>query len=263
MGILNLTEDSYYAQSRCRDVQSAMERVEHMLGEGADIIDIGACSTRPGSCPVGVEEEWKRLEPVLKTIGKYFPEIRISIDTYWSEVVEKAFGLIGDFIVNDVSSGEEDPQMLPLVGSLGLTYIAMHKRGTSLTMQSMCDYQDVTSEVASYFDRFAIRAQEYGVREWVLDPGFGFAKDIEQNYRLLRELGSFRRTFGEDSVPPKILVGVSRKSMIYKYLNVSPEDALPATQVLHLKALQEGADVLRVHDVAEAVRTLRLYRQVQ
>lgn len=263
MGILNLTDDSYYAQSRCQDVLSAMKRVERMLDEGADIIDIGACSTRPGSSPVGTEEEWKRLEPVLRTIGNDFPDVRISIDTYWSEVVGRAFDLIGDFIVNDISSGEDDPRMLPLAGHLGLTYVAMHKRGDSRTMQSMCDYHDVTAQVVSYFDHFALRAQENGIKDWILDPGFGFAKDIDQNYRLLSDLGSFRRPFGCRSESPRILVGISRKSMIYKYLNITPEEALPATQVLHLKALQNGADILRVHDVAEAVRTVKLYGKMQ
>lgn len=263
MGILNLTEDSYYSQSRCHDVQSAMERMERMLDEGADIIDIGACSTRPGSCPVGPEEEWKRLEPVLRTIRNNLPAARISIDTYWSEIVGRTFDLIGDFIVNDISSGEDDPQMLPLVGRLGLTYVAMHKRGDSMTMQSMCDYHDVTAQVVSYFEHFALRAQEYGIKHWILDPGFGFAKDTEQNYRLLRELDSFRRPFGNGQKPPRILVGVSRKSMIYKYLNITPEEALSATQVLHVKALQNGADILRVHDVAEALRTVKLYEVLQ
>ena len=260
MGIVNITDDSYFAESRCVDVHAALERVSRMLEEGADIIDIGACSTRPGSVPVGADEEWRRLEPVLKAIRETYPAARLSIDTYWSSVVRKAYDLIGDFIVNDISAGEDDPEMLPTVGELGLTYVAMHKRGTPQTMQNMSDYQDVVAEVKSYFDDFSAKAESYGIKDWVLDPGIGFAKTIEQNYDMIRRLDEFKdvRTAGGES--PKLLVGVSRKSLIYKYFNISPADSLPATQVLHLAALQNGADILRVHDVAEAVRTTGLYR---
>ena len=251
MGIVNLTDDSYFSDSRCTDVQAALGRIETLLGEGADIIDIGACSTRPGSLPVGAEEEWRRLEPVLTALKDRFPGITISIDTYWASVVEKAYGLIGPFIVNDISAGEDDPQMLPTVGRLGLQYIAMHKKGTPENMQANTDYDDVVGEIVEYFDRFAEKAAAHGINDWVADPGFGFSKTIEQNYEILKNLGRFGR---------KVLVGVSRKSMVYKYLGITPEESLPATQVVHLAALQGGADILRVHDVAEAVRTVKLYR---
>ena len=254
MGIVNLTDDSYFAQSRCADVQAAVERVARMLEEGATIIDIGACSTRPGSLPVGADEEWRRLEPVLRAIREKFPDVRISVDTYWSEVVRKVYDLIGDFIVNDISAGEDDPEMLPLVGQLGLTYVAMHKRGNPENMQSLTEYNDVVADVVEYFRGFAKKASAYGIKSWVLDPGFGFAKTIEQNYELLSRLDEF----GQLQMP--VLVGVSRKSMIYRHLNITPEEALPATQVLHMKALQGGADIFRVHDVAEIVRTVALYR---
>lgn len=148
--------------------------------------------------------------------------------------------------------------MLDTVGGLGLTYVAMHKRGTSKTMQSLTDYQDVVSDVLTYFKEFAVKAEAAGISEWILDPGFGFAKTVEQNYELMRGLAQFREGFPER----RALVGVSRKSMIYGYFGISPEDALPATQVLHLKALQEGADILRVHDVLEASRTVSLYRML-
>lgn len=260
MGIVNITDDSYFAESRCVDVPAALDRVSRMLEEGADIIDIGACSTRPGSVPVGADEEWRRLEPVLKAIKATFPHARLSIDTYWSSVVRKAYALIGDFIVNDISAGEDDPQMLPTVGDLGLAYIAMHKRGTPQTMQDMSDYQDVVAEVKAYFDNFSIKAESFGIKDWILDPGIGFAKTIEQNYELLRRLEEMKSVRKSDGRSPGVLVGVSRKSLIYKYLNISPAESLPATQVLHLAALQNGADILRVHDVAEAVRTTGLYR---
>lgn len=260
MGIVNLTDDSYFAESRCVDVQAALERVSRLVDEGADIIDLGACSTRPGALPVGEDEEWRRLEPVLKAIRESFPDVELSIDTYWSSVVRKAYDAVGDFIVNDISAGEDDPLMLPTVGGLGLRYIAMHKRGTPENMQELTDYGDVVRDVICYFEEFAARASECGIKDWILDPGFGFAKTVEQNYTLLRELRRFKESPLIGPQSPRILVGVSRKSMIYKYLNISPEESLAATQVLHLAALRNGADILRVHDVSEAKRTLALYR---
>lgn len=262
MGIVNLTDDSYFAPSRCLgtdgmpDIGRTVGMVGKMLSEGADIIDIGACSTRPGSEPVGEEEEWRRLEPVLKAIKDSFPDAVISIDTWWASVVEKAAGLIGPFIVNDISAGEDDPGMLPAVGRLGLQYIAMHKRGTPSTMQSLCNYGNVTSEVLQYFRKFAERAEKAGIKDWILDPGVGFAKDIGQNWQLLREL-EVLRTLGH-----RILVGVSRKSMIYRLFGITPEESLAQTQVLHFAALERGADILRVHDVAEAARTIEAYRRL-
>lgn len=256
MGIVNLTDDSYYAESRCSDAEAAMSRIRTLLEQGASIIDLGACSTRPGSHPVGARQEWERLSPVLQLVRREFPQFRISIDTYWSEIVSRAYDLIGDFIVNDISAGEDDPHMLSVAGSLGLTYVAMHKRGTPENMTSLTDYKDVVSDIVEYFDGFVEKALQNGINDWILDPGFGFAKTVEQNYRLLSELDEFK-AFGRP-----ILVGVSRKSMIYKYLNISPEEALPATQVLHYRALCSGADILRVHDVAEAVRTVQLYKML-
>lgn len=275
MGIVNLTDDSYFSESRCgtdprQARRTAMTRISDLIDEGADIIDLGACSTRPGSLPVGPEEEWRRLGPVLKAVVASFPEIRVSIDTIYSEVVANAYGVMASamgeewtrisLIVNDISAGEDDPLMLETVAGLGLEYIAMHKRGTSVTMQQLTDYNDVVAEVKAYFDDFAIRAQEHGLTRWILDPGFGFAKTLEQNYELMRSLNLFSECGSTDGERRGILVGVSRKSMIYKLFGMSPEEVLPETQVLHLKALQNGADILRVHDVAEAVRTVALYR---
>ncbi len=266
MGIVNLTDNSYFASSRCLgsdgtpDLERTMERVAAMVQEGADIIDIGACSTRPGSDPVGEAEEWRRLEPVLRAVWERFPGVDVSIDTYWASVVRRAWELrqevpqaMGQLIINDISAGEDDPEMLPTVARLGLPYIAMHKRGTPKTMQSLCDYGDVTEEVLQYFRDFGARADDLGIKDWTLDPGFGFAKTIEQNYQLLRDL----HRFCELGRP--VLVGVSRKSMIYKMLGITPEEALPQTQVLHYAAIERGASILRVHDVAEAVRTVRSF----
>lgn len=261
MGIVNITDDSYFSASRCLgsdgrpDMDAVILRIGRLIGEGADIIDIGACSTRPGSDPVGEDEEWKRLCPVIREMKVSFPDTTLSVDTYWASVVRKVHDLWGRFIVNDISAGEDDPEMLNTVGSLGLPYAAMHKRGTPKTMQSLCDYGgDVTGEVLRYFAEFAEKAENAGVRDWILDPGFGFAKTVEQNYELLSGLDRFT-AFGR-----KILVGISRKSMIYRKFGITPEESLPQTQVLHFAALQKGADILRVHDVAEAARTVELYR---
>ena len=254
LGIVNLTDDSYFAPSRVQDTDALLGRVGKMLEEGADWIDIGACSTRPGSHPVGAEEDWRRLEPALEVLRKAFPEIRISIDTYWASVVERVFDTIGPFLVNDISAGAYDESMLPLVGRLGLPYVAMHMRGTPETMQRYTNYEvDITRAVISYFKSFAREAEDYGIRNWILDPGFGFAKTIEQNYELLMNMDRLKEP------GRRILVGVSRKSMIYKLLGITPEEALAPTQVLHFVAMEKGADILRVHDVAEAVRTAKLY----
>lgn len=267
MGIVNVNDDSFFAGSRCPGAADALSRIGNMLDEGATIIDIGACSTRPGSFPVGADVEWMRLEPVLREVVSSFPGIRLSIDTYWTEVVEKAYDLVGPFIVNDISAGENDPAMLDIVGRLNLEYIAMHRIGDHMSMHMLTDFKDITSDVIAYFEEFAVNAEKSDVKKWILDPGFGFGKTIEQNYKLLSGLHLLKRHFSSSAnysihsgIAPKILVGISRKSMIYRYLDVAPEDSLPATQVLHLAALQNGADILRVHDVAEASRTLSLYR---
>ncbi len=258
MGIVNLTDDSYFAGSRCPSLSATLELAARHVREGATILDFGACSTRPGSEPVGAEEEWRRLKPALEAVRKEFPSVKISVDTYWSEVVRRTYDLIGDFVVNDVSAGEDDTLMLGAVGSLGLEYVAMHKRGSPKTMQSMTDYDDVTGEIIRYFNEFSRKAEVHGIRDWIMDPGFGFAKTTGQNYELLRNLRRLKEMPGNR----RLLVGVSRKSMIYRLLDISPEESLPATQAVHMAALMNGADILRVHDSAEAVRTARLYVQL-
>ena len=258
MGIINITDDSFYSESRCMDLTVLMDKVDQMVKEGVTILDIGACSSRPGSEPVGPQVEWERLKPALIAVRKKYPDLPISIDTCWAEVVEKVYDYIGDFIVNDITSGENDPLMLPTVGRLGLTYIAMHMRGTSKTMQNLTQYDNVVDDVVAYFREFAEKAEANGIKKWILDPGFGFAKTTAQNYQMMRELRKFRVPY-PSGITPQVLVGVSRKSMIYKTFDLTPEESLPQTQVLHLKALQEGAAILRVHDVAEAARTIEVY----
>ena len=272
MGIVNLTDDSYYANSRCLDrndkvmsISKALARATRLVEEGATIIDLGACSTRPGAESIGAKMEWERLEGPLREIWLTLPQVKVSVDTWWSEVVERCCDMLSGiscwedvrnrFIVNDISAGEDDADMLPLVGREGLSYIAMHKKGNSKTMQSLCHYENVTLEVVEYFKEFSRKAERFGIRNWILDPGFGFAKDIAQNYQLLKESHIFKEEFPNR----ELLVGVSRKSMIYRLFNTTPEDSLAQTQVLHMKALQNGADILRVHDVEEAARTVRLY----
>ena len=272
MGIVNLTDDSYYANSRCLDrndkamsISKALARATRLVEEGATIIDLGACSTRQGAESIGAKMEWERLEGPLREIWLTLPQVKVSVDTWWSEVVERCCDMLSGlscredvrnrFIVNDISAGEDDADMLPLVGREGLSYIAMHKKGNSKTMQSLCHYENVTLEVVEYFKEFSRKAEKFGIRNWILDPGFGFAKDIAQNYQLLKESHIFKEEFPNQ----EILVGVSRKSMIYRLFNTTPEDSLAQTQVLHMKALQNGADILRVHDVEEAARTVRLY----
>ena len=268
MGIVNLNGDSFYAGSRASGAD-AIARARQMWADGADVVDLGACSPRPGSTR-------PRLEPALKTLSYTKPapsvyeprktgpsytksassvyEPWISIDTYRAEIVRRAYEVIGPFLVNDISAGEMDPEMLSTVGRLGLPYVAMHMRGTPEPMQSLTDYDDVVAEVIRYFKEFEKKAADAGIREWILDPGFGFAKTIGQNYELLNRLDEVSSAFSQE-----ILVGMSRKSMIYKVLGITPEEAMPATQVLNYAALERGATWLRVHDVVPAVQTVRLY----
>lgn len=250
MGIINITEDSFFSGSRVSTIGDIKSRISQMVTEGADILDFGACSTRPGSTPIPEEEEWQRISLALDGYAQYISEggtgAQISIDTFRSDIVQRAYDRIGPFIVNDISAGEDDDQMLKTVGELGLKYIAMHKRGTPQTMQQHCDYDDLVGDIIEYFKGFGLRAEEAGIHDWVLDPGFGFSKTIGQNYQLLEELDRFK-TLGRE-----ILVGISRKSFIYKKLGITPKEALPETTRLHRLAIARGADILRVHDVAAA-----------
>lgn len=237
MGIINLTPDSFYEPSRYN---------LSIFDSGADIIDIGACSTRPGHTPVGPEEEWRRLAPVVWDISRHHPGHIISIDTYWSEVVRRVYECLGPIIVNDVSCGSIDPQLLQTVAELRLPYIAMHSGPVP----------NGASDIITFFRDFEQRALELGIDDWTLDPGFGFGKSCEQNLHLLDELGQVREAFPEHSM----LVGISRKRMTYEPKGLTPETALEETQRLHLKALEGGADILRVHDVQAARDTIATYR---
>jgi dihydropteroate synthase len=251
MGILNVTPDSFYDGSAYPDMSSIILRVSKMLEEGADIIDVGGHSTRPGAIHVPSDEEKRRVIPVITELTKSFPGILISIDSFQTDTIMAAVEA-GARIINDVSGGNLDQNMFNVVSELRLPYILTHMRGSPETMAHLVDYQTVTLEVISEIQQKLAQLEDLGVRDVIIDPGFGFAKNILQNFELLSNLHLFRR-FGRP-----ILAGLSRKSMVWKSLGISPDKALNGTSVLNTIALQKGVSVLRVHDVKEAVETRAL-----
>lgn len=265
MGIINANNESFYSGSRFTGTEEIEREISLMVSQGASIIDIGACSTRPGSTPVTLQQEWEYLKEPLAMIARKGlcreEGVTISIDTFRSEIVRRAYDIIGDFMVNDISAGEDDPQMLPTVGELGLPYIAMHKRGTPSTMQQMCQYpQGVVNGVIEYFREFEERAARFGITEYIMDPGFGFAKNLQQNYTLFNGMPRLSREIMELSGKKrKLLVGISRKGMIWRPLGITPDEALCGTAAMNLQALMLGADIIRVHDVKEGVQCVKLW----
>lgn len=255
MAIVNLTPDSFYEGSRCATMEDVRERVEQAIRAGATIIDLGGYSSRPCAEDVDVEEEWRRVEMGLRAVEESELGVVVSIDTFRSEIVRRAYERYGDFIVNDISAGELDGDMVATVARLGLYYVAMHMRGTPQTMQRCTEYSEgVVPAVVAYFEQRTAELIAEGVKpeRIILDPGFGFAKSVEQNYELLRGLRQLR------ALGYPILVGVSRKSMIYKPLGVDAERALPGTLAIEWEALATGSAILRVHDVAETVQIVKL-----
>ena len=266
MGIINVNNESFFSGSRLTAAQEVLSRIGQMVSQGASIVDLGACSTRPGSTPVSLEQEWEYLKGVLELVAREnLSGVKISIDTFRSDIVRRAHDIVGEFIVNDISAGEDDPCMLSTVGELGLPYIAMHKRGTPSTMQQMCDYPNgVVEEVTDYFKDFEARAAACGIKEYIMDPGFGFAKNMEQNYTLFKGMPQMKSEIaGFAGVERKLLVGISRKGMIWKPLGITPDEALCGTCAMNLQALLLGADIIRVHDVAEAVQCVKLWECLQ
>ncbi|MEG2779338.1 MAG: dihydropteroate synthase, partial [Bacteroidales bacterium] len=272
MGIININNESFYKGSRCLNINEIDIRIKEMLANGADIIDIGACSTRPGSTPISMEQEWEYLKEPLKFIAKeflsgnkYINSKNISIDTFHSKIVRRVYDILGEFIVNDISAGEDDVQMLKTVGELNLPYIAMHKRGTPNTMQQLCNYPNgVVNEVISYFIEFEERASKYGIKDYIIDPGFGFAKTIEQNYELFNGIAQIKETlYKKLGIKRDILVGISRKGMIWKPLNITPDEALCGTVALNLQALLNGANIIRVHDIKEGMQCIKLQKLIK
>ena len=255
MGILNITPDSFFEGSRTQSEKEILTQAEKMLTEGADILDLGAYSSRPGATDISVEEEKQRLIPAVKLIVKHFPEAVISVDTFRASIAKKAIES-GAHIINDISGGNLDQEMFKTVGKLGVPYILMHMKGTPQTMKDLTDYVDLCSEIKLYFSEKIAQLKQAGVKDIVLDLGFGFAKNIPQNFELLKQLADFR-TLGFP-----ILAGLSRKSMIYKTLDIDANEALNGTTVLNTIALLNGASILRVHDVKEAREAILLINKI-
>ena len=252
MGILNVTSDSFYAESRTSEADAIAARAHQILDEGAAIVDIGAYSSRPGAEVVTPEEEMKRLRKGLEILRRETPDAVVSVDTFRADVARMCGEEYGVAIINDISGGELDENMFATIAQLGVPYILMHMQGTPQDMQQAPRYDNVLSEVFLYFARKVQQLRDLGVKDIVLDPGFGFGKTLEHNYRLMAHLEEFRLF----ELP--LLVGVSRKSMIYRLLDVTPQEALNGTTVLNTLALMKGADILRVHDVRQAVEAVKL-----
>ncbi|MCP1382973.1 dihydropteroate synthase [Runella salmonicolor] len=251
MGIMNITPDSFYSESRVNQLDEAYKKAERMLSEGASILDLGGHSTRPGADAVSEEEERKRILPVVAMLCKNFPDAILSIDTFRASVARQAVDA-GAHIINDIAGGNLDPQMFETVAALNVPYILMHSRGTPQTMKDLNQYEDLVTDVLRELQAKIYQLQQLGVKDIVADMGFGFAKNADQNYVLLNELKSFQAL----NVP--ILAGVSRKSMIWRKLNITPDQSLNGTTVLNTVALLNGASILRVHDVREAVEAVKL-----
>jgi dihydropteroate synthase len=255
MGILNITPDSFYDGGRLNSEREILAHVETMLNEGAFFIDIGAYSSRPGAAHIDEDEELQRILPVIQMILKRFPEALLSIDTFRANVAERCVHA-GACMINDISAGNLDPHMMQTISALGVPYIMMHMKGTPQNMQHQTDYSDLLKDILFYFSQKIASARQLQVVDLIIDPGFGFAKTLEQNYKLLTNLNLFQ------TLDLPILVGLSRKSMIYKALETSAKEALIGTVSLNTVALQKGANILRVHDVKQAVESVKLMQML-
>ena len=253
MGILNATPDSFFAGSRKQTERELIERVQQILSEGGSIIDVGAYSTRPGAAVVSAEEEWHRLEQALRIVHREAPEAILSVDTFRADIARRCVETFGVSIVNDISGGDADAQMFDTVADLRVPYVLMHCQGTPKTMQQAPTYKNVTAEVITDLSRKVRQLRQRGARDIIIDPGFGFGKTLEHNYTLLRQLEDFRIF----DLP--LLVGISRKSMITRPLDITADEALNGTTALNAFALMKGANILRVHDVKAATEVVKLY----
>ena len=251
MGIVNLTKDSFYDGGRYSSEKEIILKVKSMLDEGASIIDMGAQSSRPGATKISSEEEIKKLIPIIKLLKNKFRDIIISIDTFWSNTAKEC-ALTGADIINDISAGEIDKEMFPTIAQLNIPYIMMHMQGTPEYMQKNPSYDNIITEITDYFIYRINKLHKLGFQNIIIDPGFGFGKTIKHNYQLLNNLNSL------NSLNTPILVGTSRKSMIYKVLETTPENALNGTSITNTIALQNGANILRVHDVKEAMECIKI-----
>ena len=255
MGILNVTPNSFFDGGKYTNEKELLDRAEKILSEGADFIDLGAYSSKPSAEFVSEEEEILRIVPVVKLVLKYFPNCILSIDTFRAEVARVCIEN-GAAIINDISAGKLDDNMLETIAKYNVPYIMMHMRGTPQTMQTLTQYEDIIKEMLFYFSERIAAARAFGINDLIIDPGFGFAKTLDQNYEVLRKLELF------EMLDLPLLAGVSRKSMIYKTLNSNAEMALNGTTVLNTIALTKGAKILRVHDVKEAVECVTLFNKL-
>lgn len=256
MGILNFTPDSFFDGGKYKSDKEILLQTEKMLSEGADFIDVGTYSSRPNAVFVSEEEEVKRMKSVMEILSKEFSEVIFSIDTFRSEVAKVALEN-GGAIINDISAFSLDEKMMDIVAKYQVPYIMMHMKGTPQTMQTLTNYDNLIKEILFYFSEKITEARSKGINDLILDVGFGFAKTIEQNFELLNKLELF------EQLELPLLVGISRKSMIYKTLNIEPKDALNGTTILNTIALQKGANILRIHDVKEAKQVVELYKTIQ
>ncbi|MCY1719145.1 dihydropteroate synthase [Prolixibacteraceae bacterium Z1-6] len=257
MGIVNITPDSFYDGGKMEDEKTMLTAVEQMVAAGVTVIDVGAVSTKPGAENISTKIELGRLLPAVRAIRNEFPEIPISIDTFRSWVAVRVIDEIGPIIVNDVSGGTLDSKMFETIGKLQMPYILSHIQGTPRDMQDDPQYDDLIKDVSSYFAEKVKRLTKFGVKDIILDPGFGFGKNLDHNYELLNRLDAFK-VF---QLP--VMVGLSRKSMIWKALDITPEEALNGTTVANTLALMGGADILRVHDVKEAVEAVKIFCEIK
>ncbi|WP_269235857.1 dihydropteroate synthase [Flavobacterium flavigenum] len=255
MGILNVTPNSFFDGGKYKNESAIISQVEKMLTEGADFIDIGAYSSKPSAEFVSEQEEIERIAPAIKLILKHFPETLLSIDTFRAEVA-KASIENGAAIINDISAGELDSKMFDVIAHFNVPYIMMHMRGNPQTMQNLTQYDDIVKEMLFYFSEKVSKARSLGINDLILDPGFGFAKTTDQNYEVLQKIELF------NLLELPVLAGVSRKSMIYKTLDITPQEALNGTTFLNTIALTKGAKILRVHDVKEAVECVKLFNKM-
>ena len=256
MGILNVTPDSFYADSRKQTEAAIEERIQTILSEGGDIIDLGGYSSRPDAQEVSSEEEMNRLTIALKILNSHYPNVTLSVDTFRADIARRCVEDYGVAIINDISGGELDKAMFSTIAQLRVPYIIMHMRGTPQTMQQHTDYHDLMEEIMLYFARKVNKLHLLGVKDLIIDPGFGFSKTLEQNYTLMKHLYEFK----EFNHP--IMVGISRKSMIYKFLSCTQNESLNGTTILNTYALMHGANLLRVHDVKAAIEAVKLIKQI-
>lgn len=255
MGIINVTPDSFYDGGVTTLEHQIIKQASQMLDQGATILDVGGYSSRPGATDISEQQEIDRVIPAIKAIIEAFPKALISIDSFRSNVVKQAVKA-GACIANDISAGKLDPKMIETIGDLQIPYCMMHMRGTPQTMKSLTDYENITKEVLFYFSERVAAARAHNINDIIIDPGFGFAKTTHQNFELLNHLELF------ESLDIPLLAGVSRKSMIYKTLDITPKKALNGTTALHMVALQKGARILRVHDVQPAIECIKLFEQL-